>query len=222
MLADIFKNRLFIGALVFFVLCVAGSLLYMHHENQKGAEYAAETEDRVRQWNAKQKEQSPAEAPVVEQPEQVGHFHEDGTFHAEPHAPITESSPVDVATPTRTGPLTYHAELLDHHPVEALRLQAEERGHWSARWIPPFPPGDTEAATLARNAYLVTYYQSVGDLDNPEYIKAVHEYTAQTNAIAYDSDYSNGNARPYDLMKLSWVTMHEPVPGTRSLPSDYF
>ena len=85
MLANIFTNRLFIGALAFFVLCVAGSLLYMHHENQKGAEYAAETGERVRQWNKRQKEAPPAEVPVVEQPEQVRHFHPDGTFHTEPH-----------------------------------------------------------------------------------------------------------------------------------------
>ena len=89
MFKELFSNRLFIGALAFFVLCVGGSLLYMHHENQKSAEYAAETQDRVEQWNAKQKEQPTAEAPVVEQPEQVGHFHADGTFHAEPHTPST-------------------------------------------------------------------------------------------------------------------------------------
>ena len=38
MFRDIFKNRLLIGALAFFVLCVAGSLLYRHHEKQKGNE----------------------------------------------------------------------------------------------------------------------------------------------------------------------------------------
>ena len=150
MFREILQNRLFMGALVFFVLCVVGSLFYMHHENRKGAEYAAETQDRVAEWNAEQQEQPTAETPIVEQPKQVGHFHEDGTFHAEPDAPVAESSPVDVATPTRTGPLTYHAELLASNPVEALRLQAKERGHWSARWIPPFPPDDHEAQTFAK------------------------------------------------------------------------
>ena len=38
MFRDIFKNRRFIGVLAFFVLCVASSLLYMHHEKQKGNE----------------------------------------------------------------------------------------------------------------------------------------------------------------------------------------
>ncbi len=99
MLANIFTNRLFIGALAFFVLCVAGSLLYMHHENQKGAEYATETEERVRQWNERQKEAPPAEVPVVEQPEQVRHFHPDGTFHAEPRENrVQESLPTESAS----------------------------------------------------------------------------------------------------------------------------
>ena len=38
MFRDIFKNRLVIGVLAFFVLCVAGSLLYRHLEKQKGNE----------------------------------------------------------------------------------------------------------------------------------------------------------------------------------------
>ena len=87
MFRDIFTNRLFTGALAFFVLCVGGILLYMHHEAQKGAEYAAETEDRVRQLNERQKEALPAEAPVGEetqQPQQDGHFQEDGTWREGP------------------------------------------------------------------------------------------------------------------------------------------
>ena len=86
MLKDLFRNRLFIGALAFFVLCVGGSLLYMQHVDRQGAEYAAETEARVEQWNEKQNpttEVSQAETPQ-------GHFHEDGTWHGEPH-----ETPVD-------------------------------------------------------------------------------------------------------------------------------
>ena len=89
MLANIFTNRLFIGALAFFVLCVGGSLLYMQHVNRQGAEYQKETDARVRQWNEKQTEQGAAKAPVGEQPTaEVGHFHEDGTWHAGAHEPI--------------------------------------------------------------------------------------------------------------------------------------
>ena len=93
MFKDVFNNRLFIGALAFFTLCVAGSLLYMQHEKQKGAAELAETQERVRQWNEKQNEAPTAEVPVVEAPQQGGHTHADGTFHAVPHEPTPVESP---------------------------------------------------------------------------------------------------------------------------------
>ena len=81
-------------------------------------------------------------------------------------------------TQTHTGPLTYHAELLKTNPVKALRLQTEERGHWSAEWVPPFPPDDTEAQEFARARYLLEYYHhNFGDLlDTPGYEKEAKEY----------------------------------------------
>ena len=97
MFKELFSNRLFIGALVFFVLCVAGSLLYMHHENQKGAEYAAETQDRIQLWNTKQKEQPPSETSV-DDTSQGGHFHADGTWHGTPHPPPPPGEPLQKAT----------------------------------------------------------------------------------------------------------------------------
>ena len=90
MLKDLFRNRLFIGALAIFIFCVGGSLLYMQHETQKGEKELAETQERVAQWNEKQK-QPTAETPVVEQPEQVGHFHSDGTWHEGPHTGAPEA-----------------------------------------------------------------------------------------------------------------------------------
>ena len=41
MLKDLFSNRLFIGALAFFVFCVVGSLLYMKHVERQGAKELA-------------------------------------------------------------------------------------------------------------------------------------------------------------------------------------
>ena len=90
MFRDIFKNRLFIGALAFFVLCVAGSLLYMHHEKQKRVEYEKETQDRVRQWNDKQ----------VGDTSEGGDFHADGnSWHAEPHDVPMKISEASTFTP---------------------------------------------------------------------------------------------------------------------------
>lgn len=100
MLKDIFQNRLFIGALAIFIFCVAGSLLYMNHEMQKGAEEPARDEEQIKQLTEKQQPQpTETEAPIVEQTQQ-GHFHADGTWHGEPHAPVVSEdvqfSDVDV------------------------------------------------------------------------------------------------------------------------------
>ena len=93
--------------------------------------------------------------------------------------PITQPA---LVPQTYTGPLTYHKELLEKHPVEALRLQAKERGHWSAKWIPPFPPDDTEAAAIARFTYLITYYDSIDDTTNPICQKALRNLEAWIKA----------------------------------------
>ena len=77
------RNRLFIGALAFFVLYVGGSLLYQQHVERQTARELAETQEHIKVWTEKQN-------PTAEVPEgdtsQGGHFHADGTWHGEPHA----------------------------------------------------------------------------------------------------------------------------------------
>ena len=94
------------------------------------------------------------------------------------------------------GPLTYHKELLETNPVKALRLQAEERGHPCAKWIPPFPPDDLEAQAFARK-YLSIYL----DENDPEWDKAANDASSMTHAI-FGSPHG---ARRSDLLKLTWV-----------------
>ncbi|MYH80006.1 hypothetical protein F4009_11605 [Candidatus Poribacteria bacterium] len=55
MLKDLFSNRLFIGALVFFIFCVVGSLLYQQHVERQAAEALAEAQARVKAFNERQK-----------------------------------------------------------------------------------------------------------------------------------------------------------------------
>ena len=141
---------------------------------------------------------------------------------------------------TKSGGLTYHAELLETNPVKALRLQAEERGHWSREHIPPFPPDDTEAQAFAKSIYLMTYYQSLGygyenikpDNFDPEssriHANATRAYISQIRAF----DKYEG-ARSRDLWRLSWTRTNAGeitpyggfVPGVgraRMFRSDYF
>ena len=79
MLKDLFSNRLFIGALAFFVLCIVGSLLYMRHVERTGAEEPAKDTKWIKQLTEKQK-------PTTEIPDaeiRQEHLHKDETFHAE-------------------------------------------------------------------------------------------------------------------------------------------
>ena len=92
MLKDLFSNRLFLGALAFFILCVGGSLLYMRHVQRVESEKLSAAQARVEQWNERRKEQSAAKASVVEPSAVLRQFHADGTFHAEQQMPITHKS----------------------------------------------------------------------------------------------------------------------------------
>ncbi len=100
MLKDLFQNRLFIGALAFFVLCVGGSLLYMQHVAQQGSEYAAETQDRVAQWTEKQKPTTEGKAGDTSQ---GGHFHADGTWHAAEPPETPSFAEVDTSEPVQVS-----------------------------------------------------------------------------------------------------------------------
>ncbi len=160
------------------------------------------------------------------------HWHEMPVAQAQPIG-----QPVQVEQPEKpmyTGPLTYHVELLKTNPVEALRLQAEERGHWSAKWIPPFPPDDLEAAEIARTQYLIIYYETIGDTEHPEYKKANRasweqgRRTMKTMTEAKTMGKPYDSARVSDLLMLSWPRFPESdVPplyekGWRTAPSNYF
>lgn len=84
MFKDLFQNRLFIGALAFFVLCVVGSLLYQQHVQRQEAEKLAETQEHIKalaekpplpvevspvvETSPRGQPQTPIDAPPVVQP----------------------------------------------------------------------------------------------------------------------------------------------------------
>ena len=170
MFRDILKNRLFIGALAFFIFCVGGSLFYYSHQMQKGAEYQKETEERVRQWNEKQTEEPIAETPV-EQPAEVGHFHDDGTWHGEPHEPIAVPSEVndpevskEVSTAPQieyntggSNPLPYgDVDIRDFEASKAAMIENAEfiKANWDPKaFFDDTELGDKELGRQLRIAY---------------------------------------------------------------------
>ena len=195
-----FGRKYWIGLTVFLVAIVGVGLYYLQTRPPKDPIVIYKPVEPI--------EKPTTEAPVGDT-SQGGHRHADGTWHEVPHeAPVEPPStdvgetPAPVATSTRTGPLTYHAELLASNPVEALRAQAEERGHWSARWIPPFPSDDHEAAALARTFYHIVYYRSTGEIDAPKGQQVWSE-----NSILMDTVIEYSPPRSSDLLKLSWAIL---------------
>ena len=119
------------------------------------------------------------------------------------HAPTPQTPPVVEKETTYHGPLTYHADLLETHPVKALKLQTEERVHWCAVYIPLLPPDDEEAQAYAKTEYLKHYYQSIGDIDNPIYKKAMMDKSSMLR-VFMSYPY---NGRTMDLMRLTWPSL---------------
>lgn len=64
MFRDLFSNRLFIGALAFFLLCVGGSLLYMRHVEQSEVVKLTETKEFLQWWEKRQETGPPAVSEV--------------------------------------------------------------------------------------------------------------------------------------------------------------
>ncbi|MDE0016627.1 MAG: hypothetical protein OXU51_10595 [Candidatus Poribacteria bacterium] len=170
--------------------------------------------------------EKPSEQPTPEVPESEtdtgGHFHADGTWHEGPHdAPVASEVPTEVETPEEiiekfntASPamqLTYHTELLKSDPVEALRQQSKERGHWSADYLPDFPLDDTEAMEIARAEYDLIYYQYQtprGQPRSPEYHRAARHIMSLLRAVneKYPADSPDWHvrARGLDLGMFSW------------------
>ena len=103
---------------------------------------------------------------------ETSHAHEDSTVHQGAHASqasMQQTQPADTVSEEVIYP---HHELLQTHPVAALRAQARDSGHWSARYIPPFPPDDVEANELARSHYIKNYHNAREEYYHPAAVKA--------------------------------------------------
>lgn len=106
MLKDLFSKHLFRGALAFFILCVGGSLLNMHHVKEQSARDMAAHEERLKQLTARENQQPTTGVSSVGVQTEPGHVHSDGTFHAEPHERITATSEVSESeVSTQVSPL---------------------------------------------------------------------------------------------------------------------
>ena len=211
------NKKLYWGLGVLFGLIIGGFVFLLIQQKAELAKYEEDyalPEEKVAENENNKK--PPQNEQELDTSDPNNHVHSDGTPHVGTHGtPIAQgAAPVT----TYNGPLTYHAELLKTNPVKALRLQAEERGHWSAKWIPPFPPDDQEAADFARSRYLYIYYKSIGETDTPEYLQLEIEINSQLDVIGA---YPKASARASDLLRLGWSTLDADAVVTGFQPSNY-
>ncbi len=220
------NKKLYWGLGVLFILIIGGFVFLLVQQKAELNEWEADA--------AKDKKLAAAKKPPIVKnkpppPEPGYEWVKHGDHYDK--VPIAEANETPVKK-TYDKPLTYDAELLETNPVKALRLQAEERGHWSAEWIPPFPPDDTEAQEFARVRYLMEYYwHNFGDLlETPGYEKEKKELekVLTDHAAMYGiiRSYPYG-ARRCDLMKLTWpMTDKDVVSDSKGNvskhPSNYF
>ena len=150
MLKDLFSNRLFIGALAFFILCVGGSLLYMQHVERQGAEQLAETQEHVKRLtearsNPLGKEPTIGEV-AVENTSQGGNVQDNEIFDLQP--------------PTKGGPSSQENTDKYSRPGSEPATKAEYEA-WRAQYkadmgVYPPPPGyyhwkDGDGVHLVKN-----------------------------------------------------------------------
>ncbi len=206
------RNYFGLGVLIIILIAAGGFIYWQWSEVQKFKEKLAQDAKHL-EGNDKQvaEDELPPAAPGKKWVPHGDHFHEVPVDAPDvwQDKPIVDASDDTVPTETKTydGPLTYHAELLETNPVKALRAQAKERGHWSERWIPPFPPDDEEAQAFARTAYLIVHYRSTGEIDTPEAVQNEREYNLLLYAFM-DKEGYRGTPRRSDLLKLSWAILH--------------
>ena len=127
MLKDLFSNRLFIGALAFFILCVGGSLLYYQHVKGQTARELAETRERLKPLTSEHK--PPPEASVGET-SQGGH-------PQETVSPI--HTIVSAEKPSRFDPVADKMGLMSAEEIEAQ--EKAERDFYASFGLEPPPPG---------------------------------------------------------------------------------
>ena len=174
-------------------------------------------------------------------PQPQTHVHKDGTVHQGTHASQTSVQQTQPADTVSDDVIYPHHELLQTHPVAALRAQVEDSGHWSAEHIPPFPPDDEEAASLAYNVYVQIHYEGINDPYNPVVIKAWKKQRAFMDTIfekypglppgleKHSVKYTEAelaaqkviDARRNDLGRLMWPQMENPPPSIHRWSSTF-
>ena len=137
--------------------------------------------------------EKPTKQPLAEVPEgktsQGGHFHEDGTWHAEAHDPVEQKPIADKVSPG---------------------------GHWSDAYLPPMEElevkyaDDSDAMFILDRVKILLKHESEGFSHDPAVDKAFAELMNFTNKKISSLGTDVSAARVYELMALTWPTLDNP------------
>jgi len=197
MFKDLFSNRLFIGALAFFILCVGGSLLYMQHVQRVEAENLAETQAGIEQWNEKQK---PITAEVPEgDTSQGGHYHGD-EWHAEPHE-TPQPSQSDAGETAAVSDEDW-SDVTPEQRAQIEKMRAQQLADYVAKWGEPPSPDASYQHYRDNHGDVHRHYQgtvAISDYDfrtrfapTPEELEQYKQLRADLKAAASASE-KNGD-----------------------------
>ena len=134
-------------------------------------------------------EKSPAKAPVVEQPAEVGHVHAGGTFHAEAHDQVDPQPIVDKVSPG---------------------------GHWSDAYLPPIEElevkyaDDSDAMFIIDRVKILLKHERDGFGHNPAVDKAFAELMNFTNKKISSLGTEVSASRLDEMMMLTWPILDNP------------
>ena len=199
MLRNLFSNRLFLGALAFFVLCIVGSLLYMQHVDRQGAEQLAKTEEHVKQWNERQNAQ--LTTAVAD-----GEDSASGDVHVDGDARKSAGNPQD-SPPTSRGDTTVpqlsEAEM-ERLLAENRAQQAKIRADYIAEWGEP-PSLDASYQHFRDNhgnvlrhyegTAVVSHYEiKFGFAPTPDEFARYKQLRADLRAAQFEDERNGGSA----------------------------
>ena len=201
------RNKVIWGLGILIVLLIGTSVLVMvneHTENQQLEDDEMKAQKRAEPINQQKKLKN---NPSVAREGLKMVQHDDRSHELPIDSPDTVQEEQIADTSDDTQQPVVEADYPNpENPVKALREYLEKRGHWSAEYIPDFPPEDTEAARMAQNVLIMIAHRDAGNkfYDGPAE-PANREFRQTLEHYKHSMDQ-----RSWDMYKLSWAVLDKP------------
>ena len=199
-----------LAALIIILVAAAGFVYWQWSSVQQFKDQLAQEAKQLEEYNKMVTENNlPPAAPGKKWVRHDDHFHEVSI-----DAPDTwQEEPIDTQEQSEgVGPNVEVDYPNPDNPVQALIEYLEKRGHWSAEYIPDFPPEDTEAAQMARNVLIMLAHRDAGN----KFYDGPAEPAERELRQMLDHYKLSMEQRSFDIYKLSWAILDAPPGGDAS------